>query len=82
MVAAATERDGGAPAAGAAALFLPKKGSVFPAKRKLVKTMMFDLIVETFINCFRKVQPNRALEVNKNGTREEKKNNRHVFPLP
>ncbi|KAI8014584.1 hypothetical protein LOK49_LG05G02485 [Camellia lanceoleosa] len=35
--------------------FKPKKGSVIPAKRRLVKTMMFNCIVESIASlfCFR-----------------------------
>ncbi|KAL8459426.1 hypothetical protein ACS0TY_036785 [Phlomoides rotata] len=69
---AETERDCG----GAAAAFRPKTGSVFPAKRKLVKTMMFESIVQNFFDCFLK----------KNGEEEEheekKRKKNHVFPFP
>ncbi|KAL7246135.1 hypothetical protein ACSBR2_001300 [Camellia fascicularis] len=33
-------------------LFKPKKGSVIPAKRKLVKTMMFDCIAQSTASLF------------------------------
>lgn len=70
MVAAAVEAEISIPAAAA---FRPKKGSVFPAKRKLVKTMMVELIVESFLSCFIKAHPNRTFQ--------KKKKNSHVFPL-
>lgn len=54
--------------------FRPKRGSVFPAKRKLVKTMMVELIVETFLSFFIKVHPNRTFQ-------KKNKNTHHVFPL-
>lgn len=47
--------------------FKPKKGSVYPAKRRLVKKMMFDEIVHFILSCFgthikrnstNRVQPN------------------------
>ncbi|CAL9023296.1 unnamed protein product [Prunus brigantina] len=34
-------------------LFKPKAGSVFPAKKRLVKRMIFDQIVHWFWSCFR-----------------------------
>lgn len=47
--------------------FKPKKGSVYPAKRRLVKKMIFDEIVHFLLSCFgslfkrnstNRVQPN------------------------
>lgn len=37
--------------------FKPKKGSVFPAKRKLVKTMVFDSIVKWVASVFYSALP-------------------------
>lgn len=78
-----TDGGGAQAAAAAAAAFQPKRGSVFPAKRKLVKTMILDLIVEKIFDFFEGVQPNRALSGRmKMMKKKKKKIHHHVISLP
>ncbi|KAH6780314.1 hypothetical protein C2S52_011551 [Perilla frutescens var. hirtella] len=71
-VSATVERQLGVPAAAA---FWPKEGSLLPAKKKLVKTMMLDFIVQNFLRCFKSLHPNRTLE------KKNKNRRHHVFPF-
>ncbi|KAL3634792.1 hypothetical protein CASFOL_021846 [Castilleja foliolosa] len=64
MVVAAEEHGGD----WAAPPMKPKKGSVFPAKRKLVKTMMFEQI----LNCFKEAFAEK---------KKQKINHVSVFPI-
>ncbi|PIN20854.1 hypothetical protein CDL12_06459 [Handroanthus impetiginosus] len=78
----ASEKGGGAAAsAEECPPFRAKKGSVFPARRRLVKKMVFDLVVQSICSCFTAtVQPNRTLSnVETSGCREPAASS--VFPL-
>ncbi|PIN20855.1 hypothetical protein CDL12_06460 [Handroanthus impetiginosus] len=79
---AAVESSGGAASrAVECPPFKAKKGSVFPARRRLVKKMVFDLIVQSICSCFTAmVEPNRTLSnVETSGGREPAASS--VFPL-
>ncbi|CAA2997216.1 Hypothetical predicted protein [Olea europaea subsp. europaea] len=53
-VAVATEKKARSTVTEVAAqpAFKPKKGTVLPAKRRLVKRMVFDFIVQSIFSCF------------------------------
>ncbi|PIN20857.1 hypothetical protein CDL12_06462 [Handroanthus impetiginosus] len=81
-VVSAEEKGGGAAAPAAECpRFRAKKGSIFPARRRLVKKMVFDLIVQSICSCFTaRLQSNRTLsDVQTSGGTEPPASS--VFPL-
>ncbi|GMP46733.1 hypothetical protein CsSME_00014780 [Camellia sinensis var. sinensis] len=68
--------------------FKPKKGSVIPAKRRLVKTMMFNCIVESIASlfCFRSHNngscPEIVLPINTSNSMIDKKTKKEPFHTP